>query len=208
MKKNKIDTNLIKSLINSDFLLVEKKRSKYKPNLRFESLNTYLNEREISFLDPLETLKTLKQMIRLFHIAKNKKKEYKIDLHFFLDEENTIMSYLIKTLLDNELVKSQLSFDINENNLNSKNLKDKRKFNVSFILDKDVSKDKNFMKKQFYKGNFLFFKINSKLERIQNSYKIYNNFDDYKKTLFFISFLKQILVKQYLIKNYEIQKKI
>ena len=25
MKKNKIDTNLIKSLINSDFLLVEKK---------------------------------------------------------------------------------------------------------------------------------------------------------------------------------------
>ena len=118
------------------------------------------------------------------------------------------MSYLIKTLLDNELVKSQLSFDINENNRNLKNLKDRRKFNVSFILDKDVSKDKNFMKKQFYKGNYLFFKINSNLERIQNSYKIYNNFDDYKKTLFFISFLKQILVKQYLIKNYEIQKKI
>ena len=132
--------------------------------MRFESLNTYLNEREISFLDPLETLKTLKQMIRLFHIAKkNKKKEYKIDLHFFLDEENTIMSYLIKTLLDNELVKSQLSFDINENNRNLKNLKDRRKFNVSFILDKDVSKDKNFMKKQFYKGNYLFFKINSNL---------------------------------------------
>ena len=29
-----------------------------------------------------------------------------------------------------------------------------------------------------------------------------------KKHFFFISFLKQILVKQYLIKNYEIQKKI
>ena len=58
MKKNKIDTNLIKSLINSDFLLVEKKKSKYKRNLRFESLNTYLNDKEISFLDPLETLKT------------------------------------------------------------------------------------------------------------------------------------------------------
>jgi hypothetical protein len=64
------------------------------------------------------------------------------------------------------------------------------------------------MKKQFYKGNYLFFKVNSKMERIQNSYKMYNEFDDYKKILFFTSFLRQILIDQYLVKNYEIQKKV
>ena len=64
------------------------------------------------------------------------------------------------------------------------------------------------MKKQFYKGNFLFVKVNSQIEKTQNSYKIHNNFEDYKKALFFISFLKQILLKQYSTKRHEIQKKV
>ena len=207
MKKNTINTNLIKSLINSDFLLIEKKKNKNKHNSRFESLTTSFNKQEISLLDPLETLKTLKQIIRLFHFAKTETKQ-KLDMHFFIDEENTTLSYLIKNLLNTELINSQASFGINNNTQNSRNLKKKKFFQLGFILDKQLSKDKNFMKKQFYKGNFLFVKVNSQIEKTQNSYKIHNNFEDYKKALFFISFLKQILLKQYSIKKHEIQKKV
>ena len=207
MKKFKIDTNLVKSLVNSDFLLVEKRKSKNKDNLRFEGLRTSVCKRDISLLDPLEVLKTLKQMIRVFHFAKINTK-YKIDLHFFLNEDNTLLSYLLKNSLDNVLVNSQISFAINEGSRVSKNLVRSKKFCLGFILDKDISRDKNFMKKQFYKGNYLFFKVNSNIERVQNSYKMYNNFDDYKKILFFISFLKQILISQYSLKSYEIQKKV
>ena len=206
MKKNTINTNLIKSLINSDFLLIEKKKQKNKHNLRFESLTTSFNKQEISLLDPLETLKTLKQIIRLFHFAKTKKQ--KLDMNFFIDEENTTLSYLIKNLLNIELINSQVSFGINNKTQNSRSLKKKKFFQLNFILDKQLSKDKNFMKKQFYKGNFLFVKVNSQIEKTQNSYKIHNNFEDYKKALFFISFLKQILLKQYSIKRHEIQKKV
>ena len=117
------------------------------------------------------------------------------------------MSYLLKNSLDNVLVNSQISFAINEGNRVSKNWVRSKKFCLGFILDKDISRDKNFMKKQFYKGNYLFFKVNSNIERVQNSYKMYNNFDDYKKILFFISFLKQILISQYSLKSYEVQKK-
>ena len=83
MKKFKIDTNLVKSLVNSDFLLIEKRKSKNKDNLRFEGLRTSVCKRDISLLDPLEVLKTLKQMIRVFHFAKINTK-YKTDLHFAL----------------------------------------------------------------------------------------------------------------------------
>jgi hypothetical protein len=206
MKKFKFDTNLIKSLIDSDFLLVEKRKSR-RDILRFEGLKIPMYKQDISFLDPLEMVKTLKQMIRLFSFAKNNTR-FKTDLHFFLDNENTVLSYLLKFLLDNKLAGSQISFNINENNCKVKNTSKRNKFCIGFILDKDVSKDKNFMKKQFYKGNYLFFKVNSKMERIQNSYKMYNEFDDYKKILFFTSFLRQILIDQYLVKNYEIQKKV
>ena len=50
MKKFKIDTNLVKSLVNSDFLLVEKRKSKNKDNLRFEGLRTSVCKRDISLL--------------------------------------------------------------------------------------------------------------------------------------------------------------
>ena len=145
-------------------------------------------------LDPLETLKTLKQIIRLFHFAKTETKQ-KLDMHFFIDEENTTLSYLIKNLLNTELINSQASFGINNNTQISRNLKKKKFFQLGFILDKQLSKDKNFMKKQFYKGNFLFVKVNSQIEKTQNSYKIHNNFEDYKKSVVFYKFFKTNPVK-------------
>ena len=77
----------------------------------------------------------------------------------------------------------------------------KKDFQINFILDKKISNDKNFIKKQFYKNNFLFFKVNSAIDKTQNSYKIQNNFDDYKKILFFIGFLRQTLLQSNLVKK-------
>lgn len=199
--------NLIKSLIQSDFLFIEKKKE--KKNNRFENFqSSFLKSYSISFLEPFEILKSLKQIIRVFNFAKRNTKS-KIGLHFFLEEENALIFQLLKQYLNNELVNSKLYFDIKFETSNFKLSKKKKDFQINFILDKKILNDKNFIKKQFYKNNFLFFKVNSAIDKTQNSYKIQNNFDDYKKILFFIGFLRQTLLQSYLIKkNDKIKTKI
>lgn len=190
MKKNYLlSLNLIKSLTISDFLLIERKKLKNEKNCRFKNLHFFpLKKNTFIYLEPLEIIKSLKQLIRSFNFIKQQH-SLKINLYFFTDEQNAIFFSLLKQFLNNKFLKSNILFNYNTNNV--ENLK--QKFNLSFLLDKKLSNDKNFLKKQFYRNNFIFFKINSNIELNQNSYKIYNNFDDYKKTLFFISFLRQLL---------------
>ena len=191
--------NLIKSLIQSDFLFIEKKKE--KKNNRFEKFqSSLLKSYSISFLEPFEILKSLKQIIRVFNFAKRNTKS-KIGLHFFLEEENALIFQLLKKYLNNELLNSKMYFDIKFETSNFKISKKKKDFQINFILDKKISNDKNFIKKQFYKNNFLFFKVNSAIDKTQNSYKIQNNFDDYKKILFFIGFLRQTLLQSNLVKK-------
>ena len=194
MKKNYLlNLKLIKSLTISDFLLIEQKKLKNEKNCRFKNLHFFpLKKNTFIYLEPLEIIKSLKQLIRTFNFIKQQH-SLKINLHFFTDEQNAIFFSLLKQFLNNKFLKSNILFNYNTNNV--ENLKQKFKFNLSFLLDKKLSNDKNFLKKQFYRNNFIFFKINSNIELNQNSYKIYNNFDDYKKTLFFISFLRQLLKK-------------
>ena len=47
------------------------------------------------FIDPLEVLKTLKQMIRVFHFAKINTK-YKTDLHFFERGQHLVVIFTEK----------------------------------------------------------------------------------------------------------------
>lgn len=193
------NTNLIKSLIESDFLFIEKKRK--GKIYRFENFcSPFLNSRSISFLEPFEILKGLKQIIRVFNFA-TKNTKSKTGLHFFLEEDNALVFQLLKKYLNNELMNSKTYFDIKFETSNLKTLKKKKDFQINFILDKNSLNDRNFIKKQFHKNNFLFFKIHSTIDKTQNSYKIQNNFGDYKKILFFIGFLRQIISKSYLIKK-------
>lgn len=192
MKKNYfLNLNLIKSLTISDFLLIEQKKLKNEKNCRFKNLNFFsLKKNSFIYLEPLEIMKSLKQLIRTFNYIKQQHR-LKINLHFFTNEQNAILFSLLKNFLNDKFLKSNILFNSNTNNGGS--FKQNCKFNLSFLLDKKLSHHKNFLKKQFYRNNFIFFKINSNIESNQNSYKIYNNFDDYKKTLFFISFLRQLL---------------
>ena len=62
MTKLLLNQNLIKSLINSDFLLIEKKKN--RKNIKYNSSNIFsIDKKTIFCLEPLEVSMLLKQMI-------------------------------------------------------------------------------------------------------------------------------------------------
>ncbi len=191
--KKVLNQNLIKSLITSDFLIVEQKKLKQQ-NFRYKRLTLLSKSQENFFsLDPFEVLTGFKQLIRIFQFLK-KSSSLKKELHFFLDENNTTMSSLVKTVLQNKSIKSIVSFSLNSNTHNlPKNFNSKTP-RMGFLLDNCISKDKNFFRKQLNKNLFLLFQIYSNPQTLLNTYKIPNILSDYKKILFFLGFLRQILL--------------
>jgi hypothetical protein len=205
MKKHVLHLNLIKTLINSDFLFLEQKNDR---NSRLKALNiSTAKKNSVIYLDPLETIKTLKQLIRILSFQK-KYPHLNTNLHFFLNDENTILSSLLKKFLSVNVLESNFSFDINSDIVKLTKSKKNTDYQLGVVLNKRLQQDKNFFKKQINNDTFLFFKINSQIEINQNAYKLFNDLNDYKKSLFFISFLRQLLLNLHLAKKHAISKKI
>ena len=205
MKKDVLHLNLIKTLINSDFLILERENDK---NNRLKALKFSISKKNsVIYLDPLEVVKTLKQLMRILSFQK-KFPHLNTNLHFFINDENTILSSLLKKFLSVKVLKSTFSFDINSDIVKLTKSKRNTDYQLGVVLNKRLQQDKNFFKKQVNNDTFLFFKINSQLETNQNAYKIFNDLNDYKKCLFFISFLRQLLLNLHLAKKHAISKKI
>ena len=206
MKKTPlIYLNLIKTLVNSDFLFLDQKNKKYN---RVETLKVFSSHKDlVVYLDPLETLKGLKQLMRALHFWKKRSKS-KLNMHFFLNDENTMISSLLKKFLKIDILQADVMFDINSDITKTSKSKKISNYHVGFILNKQIYNDKNFLKKQLNKDNFVLFQINPQFEINQNTYKIYNDLNDYKKSLFFISFLRKLLLNLHLINKHAISKKI
>jgi len=190
MTKLLLNQNLIKSLINSDFLLIEKKKN--RKNIKYNSSNIFsIDKKTIFCLEPLEVSMLLKQMIRYFYFI-SKMKHLKKELHLFFNEDDTTLSSLAKGFFKNEYLNTLTSFIINSNKSDLK-VKNFNKQSVGFIFDTELSADKNFFKKQFNKNILLFFELNPSYKIELNSYKIQTTFIDYKRALFFFSLLRQVL---------------
>lgn len=184
--KKKNSLSFFYSLINSDFLLLEKKNL-IKKNRFLKSNLKLLNNKKSSFslLNYFELIKTLKQFIRILQFFKNTKNPL-----LLLDFNNKQFSKI-----------SDLFFQ-KQNSILPIQLKKKASFlNKSspfvLFLDKNFLKNKNAIKKLVYSNVFIIVQINSFVNSLNSSsYKIFNSFNTLKKLIFLIVLLKKVYTKK------------
>lgn len=170
MLKKISSTKLLKSLMSSDFLFVE------KPLKGFSSV-----------LPPLSLLKSSKQLVHLLKFFKDKHPIYLI----FLVDNNQHLN-IIRSFLTSK--NFPVPYFIGDSLPRKPLPKDSIKICLSFrSSDKDTNLINNLLKNNI----FLFFKIISQSERKNlGSYKISNNVGNIKKLTFFLSLLDLILNKE------------
>ena len=185
LKKQK-NLKFFYSLINSDFLILEKNYNK-KENRYLKSNLKLLNKKKnlFSLLNYFELIKMLKQFIRILQFFKNSKNPL-----FFLDSNNKQFSKIITFFT--EKYDFILPIQLKKNSLFENKAS-------AFILsiDKNVLDYKNNIKKLMYSNIFIIIQINSFLKNLNNgSYKIFNTFDTLKKLLFLLVLVKKIYIKK------------
>ena len=163
MKKN-LNLSLYKSLINTDFLFTEKL---YHNNVNL-SIKTFLNKKEtLNFLDPIKTLKDLKQFIRLLQFLKYAfkfKKNIKRILLILAD--NPQYTLIIEKILN----KSKLPLDLTIINKNILNFQKNKSLKILLKLDDQGTNLKN--SNTFFNSNyFLINRINSNLNSLNDKDK-------------------------------------
>ena len=182
--KHKINQSLLKSLVNSDFLIINKvdsKRSLFTDDI----INVRSNEmKKIQQLDVFTLMKSLKQTIRLLQtLKKSEKKKLKILINN-KSHAHLLNDYLTKNLDIDLTVNS--SFSLEKSNLDV--------FKLLFLLDFPIENKTKIIQRLLTNQFYLISKFNIKEERNNwFTYKVFNNFDDFKKVLFFIALLNQTL---------------
>lgn len=184
--KKKNSLNFFYSLINSDFLLLEKKNI-IKKNRFLKSNLKLLNNKKSSFsvLNYLELIKTLKQFIRILQFFKNAKdplllldfnnKQFLKVADLFFKKHDFILPVEFKK-------KASLS---------------KKKSPFILFLDKNFLNNKNTLKKLVYSNIFIIIQINSFVNSLNSSsYKIFNSFNTLKKLIFLIVLIKKVYTKK------------
>lgn len=184
--KTQNSLNFFYSLINSDFLLLEKKNI-IKRNRFLKSNLKLLNNKKNSFsvLNYFELIKTLKQFIRILQFFKNTKdplllldfnnKQFLKVANLFFKKHNFILPV--------ELKKKASLF--------------KRKSPFILFLDKVFLNKKNTLKKLVHSNIFIIIQINSFVNSLNSSsYKIFNSFNTLKKLVFLMVLIKKIYIKK------------
>lgn len=163
----KLNFQLLKAIIKTDFFLLEFQKPK---NLKFFELNFNKN---FSILNILDLNLYLKQFIRLLQFVKKQKINILI-----LDSKIQYLSILKKLFLKNKNI-IQNVFLFNERVSTNSLLKP----HYEIYIDKKERKQ-----------DFLISQINSKVE-ITNMgvYKIFNSLNSFKKLLFFAAVIQNVL---------------
>ncbi len=179
---NKINAAFLKSLVNSDFLILSSTCKQNNRKLEYKVLSR-ANNRVESSLSLFELVKALKQFIRVLQFLKESKNK-----EFILCSSNSnILSFL--RLYKKELnLPEFLSFEQDYRKVQSlKALK-------SLLLLEDLpTHNESFSKKFFEKNILILTKINAVFERNSyGTYKIYNEISDYKKLIFLMVIIKKV----------------
>ena len=181
IKLKKDNVSLLKGLIESDFLLINKN---LKKKSRFLKSNLNINGSKINYLDSFETLKTLKQFIRILQYLQNNDKNV---IHLVVKNKQFIK--IAESFFKNK------RFNININD--SSNIKKSNLENQFLILFDYINNNSLLLKKLFDKNIYLVNKVNTKFEQNNwGTYKIFNELDDFKKFLFFIVLIELTLNKK------------
>lgn len=182
LKSNK-NINFLNSLIDSDFLILEK-LSPNKNNRFLKSNLKLLNFKKKSFflLNFFELIKMFHQMFRILQFFKNSKSP---ELFLNFKEENfvKVAHFYVKSN------KNILPVKFKNNTSSLKNL------SSFMILLNKIFNNKNDLKRLIDLNMLIFVQINSFFTKNNNVYKLFNNFDNYKKLIFFLIFLKKFYSK-------------
>lgn len=173
------------SLINSDFLILEKK-TKIKENRFLKSNLKLLNNKKNSFslLNYFELIKALKQFIRILQFFKNTKNP------LLLLDFNNKQFFKISNLFF-----KKYNFILPVNFKKNGSLSTRK--SSSFILFLDKSLSKNTLKNLVYSNILIITQINSFVNTLNSSsYKIFNSFNTLKKLIFLMILIKKIYVKK------------
>jgi hypothetical protein len=186
----KLNTDLLKILIETDFGLLFSSKNLDK-NFQLRStdnvLKSSIKENNAVSLDILVLIKCLKQIIRFLQFIKKKKLKL---LHICISNVqylNFLNLYFKKVAIQNIL---SIKGDLRSVNA--------RKNFSQFVLLLDEApllNNEKFLKKIMEDKIYLAYKINSKTEFYHGgTYKMYNNFSDFKKIVFLLVLLREILL--------------
>jgi len=175
--KKALNLSLYKSLIESDFTLLNNVSSKHNP---YVQQSVCLTNDSTSTLNLLEAVKSIKQLIRMVQFLKKQKLPR---LHILV--ENTQHYFLLKEFLLNYPTK--FSIDLQNNFfLKTKAKKDSTEMLFSFEQQNSISENR-LLRRLLLKKIFLINKVNSRIEiNNKGTYKIYNDLFDFKKIIFLI----------------------
>jgi len=185
MVQSKTLNLLIKSLVDSDFLLIN--HNKNKKNRAIDTLSRSKTV-SIASLDPLETIKTLKQFIRLLQYTKKQQSSF---LHVIV--ENKQYLELLQLFFKNYISKVPVEI---KDNFPKIRLPETTTQLLVLLNISTVVKEETFFKRVSDKNIFLINKINSQVETNNyGTYKMYNNLSDFKKIVFLLAIIDQVLKK-------------
>jgi hypothetical protein len=176
----------LKSLIESDFLFLEQKA---RPQLKVLNSFSKINKNSgWTFIDPVETTKTLKQLVRTLRFLKSQDSNF---LHCLVENKQYLA--IIQTFLQSVSLATPVSV---KETLPTKNLSQST-LQVLILLNFSLNNKETFLKRLFDKNIFLINKINSKIEKNNwGTYKIYNDLTDVKKIIFLLVIISNILEKK------------
>jgi len=184
MVQNKHLHLLLKSLIDSDFLLLEQ-----KPKNLTRSVKTVTKTKALSTvsLDPLEIIKSLKQFVRLLQYSKRQNSSF---LHVVV--ENKQYFELFQRFFSNSFNTTQIEI---KDTLPTKRLTSTTT-QMLLLLNFPLNNKETAFKRLTDKNIFLVNKVNSKVEKNNyGTYKIFNDLSDFKKIVFILTLIDQILKK-------------
>jgi hypothetical protein len=184
--QKKKSLNFFYSLINSDFLILEKK-NKLKKNRFLKSNLKLLNNKKNSFslLNYFELLKTLKQFVRILQFFKNTKNPL-----LLMDFNNKQFLKISDLFFQKHNFMLPIEFKKNASFSSQKSP-------FVLFLDKNFLNNKNTLKKLVYANIFIIIQINSFVTNLNSSsYKIFNSFNTIKKLVFLMVLLKKIYIKK------------
>lgn len=187
LKKEKLQHKLFNSLLQSDFCLFQKKS--VKQTSLINSIVKLNSSKWVNSLDLLQLSKSLKQLVRMFQFLKSQKKS-----QLLLWVDNKQYQHLLNELLKTK-PQQDCSFQVELDLFRNKEFTNT--FQVLIALNQTLDANKKTLKYLFEQDILLLTKINSSLENNNlNTYKIFNDLSDFKKLVFIVALIEQILNKK------------
>lgn len=180
---NKIDTALLKSIIDTEFSIIASKSNKKKCNVDVGSTFSCSNHKISYSLSLFELVKTLKELVRILQFLKNQKRR-KLNICSSIENVISFVKAYQKELIlsDFVLVERRLSQIKKHKNINN---------SYCLLSIEDSLKNKiSTSAKLFEKDILLVVKVNSVFEfKSCGNYKVYNDVSNFRKLAFLMTII-------------------